>query len=48
MFTQSYRLGYGLNDWGSVPGRGNDEILFSSLSCPDQLWGPPSFLSNGY
>jgi hypothetical protein len=30
----AYRLGYGLDDRGSIPGRGNDGIYFSS---------PPSF-----
>jgi len=27
---------YGLNDWGSIPGRGRD--LFSSPQRPDRLW----------
>jgi hypothetical protein len=31
---------------GSSPGRGWG--FFSSLPCPDRLWGPPSLLSNGY
>jgi hypothetical protein len=42
-----WRLGYELDDWGSIPGRGKDEI-FSLPSCPDQHWEPPSLLSNGY
>jgi len=43
-----YRLGYGMDDWGSVPVGGNDGIFFSSLSLPDWLWGPPSLISSGY
>jgi hypothetical protein len=35
-------------DRGSIPGRGNDGIFFSSPLRPNRLWGPPSFLSNGY
>jgi hypothetical protein len=37
---------YRLDDRGSIPGR----IIwfFLQLLCPDQLWGPPSLLSNGY
>jgi hypothetical protein len=31
---------------GSSPGRGWE--FFSSSPRPDRLWGPPSFLSNGY
>jgi len=31
---------------GSCPGRGWE--FFSSPPLPDRLWGPPSFLSNGY
>jgi hypothetical protein len=30
----------------SIPSRGRD--FFSSPLCPDQLWGPPSLLPNGY
>jgi hypothetical protein len=30
----------------SIPGRGWE--FFSSPPCPEQLWGPPSLLSNGY
>jgi hypothetical protein len=37
---------YGLDDRGSIPGRGRG-IFFSPLH-PDRLWGPPSLLSNGY
>jgi hypothetical protein len=40
------RLGYGLDDWDSIPGMGSDEIFFS-LPCSDWFWGPPSLLSNG-
>jgi hypothetical protein len=32
--------------WGSIPGR--SKRAFSSLQCPDQLWGPISLLSNWY
>jgi hypothetical protein len=38
--------GYGLNDGGSISGRG--EIFFSTPQLPDLLWGPPSLLSDGY
>jgi hypothetical protein len=38
-------LVYRLEDRGSIPGRGRD--FFSSPQCPDWLWDPPSFLSNG-
>jgi hypothetical protein len=33
------------DDRGSIPGRGWE--YFSSSLCPDRLWGPPRFLSNG-
>jgi hypothetical protein len=33
-------------DRSSIPGRGSEEVSFSS-SRPDRLWGPPSLLSNG-
>jgi hypothetical protein len=33
--------GYGLDDRGSIPGRGKP-------LCPDRLWGPPSLLYSGY
>jgi hypothetical protein len=36
--------GYGLDDWGLIPGKGKI-FLFSSLNW---LWGPPSLLPNGY
>jgi hypothetical protein len=32
--------------WGSNPGR--SKRFFSSPKCPDQLWGLPSLLFNGY
>jgi hypothetical protein len=35
-----------LDDRGSITGRGKG-FLLQSL-CPDQLWGPPSLLYNGY
>jgi hypothetical protein len=38
--------GYGTDSWGSNPSR--DKRLFSSPQRSDGLWGPPSFLSNGY
>jgi hypothetical protein len=38
--------GYGLDDRGSIPGRGKGFFLYPL--CPDRLWGPPSLLSNGY
>jgi hypothetical protein len=37
-----------LDDRGSVPGRDNDDIFFSSPQRPDQLWRTPSLISNGY
>jgi hypothetical protein len=37
---------YGLEDRGSIPGRG--KRFFSSPQRPDRLWGPSSLLSNGY
>jgi hypothetical protein len=36
---------YRLNDQSSIPAEAKD---FSSSLCPDQLWCPPSLLSNGY
>jgi hypothetical protein len=42
------RLGYGLDDRGSITGRSNDEIFSSLPSSPDRLWSPPSLLSNEY
>jgi hypothetical protein len=38
--------GYGLDDRGSIPGRGWE--FFSSAPRPDRYWGPPSLLSNRY
>jgi hypothetical protein len=43
-----YWLGYGLDDWGSIPGRGRERMFFSSPPRPDWLWVPPNFLSNGF
>jgi hypothetical protein len=37
--------GYGLDGPGAVPGGAR---FFSSPQCPDQLWGPPNLLLNGY
>jgi hypothetical protein len=37
---------YRLDDQGSIPGTGKGFFLYPL--CPDQLWGPPSLLSNGY
>jgi hypothetical protein len=37
---------YGLDDRGSIPGRGKG--FFLSPLCPDRLWGPPNLLYNGY
>jgi hypothetical protein len=39
-------LGYRLDDWGFKSQKGLG--IFSSPLCPDQLWGPPSLLFNGY
>jgi hypothetical protein len=38
--------GYRLDGQGSIPSRG--KRFFSSPQHPDQLWGLPSLLSNGY
>jgi hypothetical protein len=41
--------GYGLGRFvfgGSIPDGGWE--FLSSTPHPDRLWGPPSFLSNGY
>jgi hypothetical protein len=38
--------GYVLVDRGSIPGR--DSVIFSTPQRPDRLWGPPSFLYDGY
>jgi hypothetical protein len=37
---------YILDGRDSIPGGGKDIFLYPL--CPDQLWGPPSLLSNGY
>jgi hypothetical protein len=37
-----YWLGYGLDDWSSIPGRRWD-FFFLPL-CPDRLWGSPTLL----
>jgi len=42
-----WRLGWGLDDRGSIPGRDNDGILFCSPSRPDWLCSPTTLLSNG-
>jgi len=36
-----------LDNWGSIPGRGNEGISFSSLH-PDWFLGPTCLLSCGY
>jgi hypothetical protein len=36
---------YGLDDWGSIPGRGRGFFLWPLH--PDQLWGPPSLCTVG-
>jgi hypothetical protein len=38
--------GYGLDASDSIFDRGRE--FFTSLSCPDRLWGPTNLLSNGY
>jgi hypothetical protein len=45
ILRRSLALGYGPNDRGFEWCRGWE--FFSSPPCPDQLWGPPSLLSNG-
>jgi hypothetical protein len=40
--------GYGLDDRGVGIRVPVGPRIFSSLCRPDWLWGPPSFLSNGY
>jgi hypothetical protein len=37
-----------MDNRGSIPGKGNDEIFFSSPPRPERLWGSRSLLSNGY
>jgi hypothetical protein len=44
--TVSIMSNYGLDNRGSIRDRGR-EFFFSPLH-PDQLWGPPSHLYNGY
>jgi hypothetical protein len=39
-------MGHGLEDRGLIYGKGNR--FLSSPQCPDQLWNPLSFVSNGY
>jgi hypothetical protein len=41
------RLGYGLDDRTSNSGRSHGGF-FSFPLRPDWLWGPPSFITNGY
>jgi hypothetical protein len=31
-----------------IPIRRNERIFFTSPPHPDQIWGPPNLLSNGY
>jgi hypothetical protein len=38
-------MGYGLDGRGSIPSR---RKRFLPTQRPERLWGPPSFLSNGY
>jgi hypothetical protein len=42
------KVGFGLDDRSTSPGRGNGGNFFSSPPRPNRLWGPPSLLSNGY
>lgn len=35
-----------MRDWGSIPSSGN--MFLSSIQRSDRLWGPSSFLTNGY
>jgi hypothetical protein len=44
--SASVVTGYGLDGWGSIPGRG--KRFFSTPQNPDKFWGPPGLLSNGY
>jgi len=39
--------GYGLDDHSSIPCKSR-EMIFSSPSRPNSLWGPSSLLSSGY
>jgi hypothetical protein len=38
------QMGYRLDSWGLIPGR--SKRFFYSPHHPDQLWSPPSLLSN--
>jgi hypothetical protein len=38
--------GYGLEGRDSIPG--GRKRFFSTPQCPDELWGSPNFLSNGW
>jgi hypothetical protein len=43
------RLGQGLDDRSSIPSRGNNGTFFLfTTTSPDEIWGSPSLLSNGY
>lgn len=37
---------YGLDGWGSIPGKG--DIFSFALWRPDRLWGPFILQTNGY
>jgi hypothetical protein len=39
-------IDYGLDSQSLIPGRSRG--FLSLLSCPDQVWGPPSLLCYGY
>jgi hypothetical protein len=39
-------MNYGPDGWGSIPGRGKK--FLSIPKCPNGLWGPSFFLSNGH
>jgi hypothetical protein len=40
--------GYGLGNWGVGVRVPVGSRIFSSLRCPERLWGPPNLLSNEY
>jgi hypothetical protein len=46
--TVGVGTGYGLDDRGVGVRVPVGSRIFSSLHCPDRLWGPPSLLSSGY
>ncbi|PNF14571.1 hypothetical protein B7P43_G13287 [Cryptotermes secundus] len=46
--TVSMVTGYGLDGLGFKVGFMVGAIFFSSLRRPDQFWGSPSLLSNGF